>query len=100
VSGFDFDPGTDRPANPYRIDRADSVLDAARDGLPADAPQAAVYAAAFILIRQQIVAYRTADSVRRALWTYAPIMAGMAQHAPAEHDELLLEILDRLDRLT
>lgn len=96
---FVFDTGTGAPAsNPYRIDRAEAVLDAATDMHGDDLP--AVYAHAMTLIREQVTAYRTADSVRRSLWGYAPIMRGMAEHAPAAHDELLLEILDRLDRLT
>ena len=95
---FEFDAGTpQREANPYSIDRAEALLDAARDSLPEHATQADIYGVAMRMLRAKLCGYARGDTIRRSLWAHASVMAGMAEHAPEDHDELLLEIIGLLD---
>lgn len=95
---FIIDTGTDRQSY-GRMNYTEALLDAAQDAAGEGAAQDEIDAALAKLIVKDIVAPKTSKTVRMHFARYWPIIAPMADTAPASFDYVIQEFAERLSEL-
>lgn len=95
---FEIDTGTNYGPRTGHIDRADIVMLAATDAANSDDPQDIAQEAGKMIVRYFWDAKKP-DTVRRHLKTLWPIIAPMAETAPATFDHILTEFAERLSEI-
>jgi hypothetical protein len=99
MTTFQIDTGDlDRPQH-GRIDYCQALQDAAFDSLPEDAPQEDIDAALAKLIVADLVAPKTAKTVRTHFARYWPLIWSMAATSPPSFDFIIEQFAERLAEL-
>lgn len=97
MTTFEIDTGSSFDALVYgRINYTEALLDAAKDSLPHDADQDEIDAALARLIVADLIAPKTAKTVRLHFARYWPLISAMA---PASHDYVIENYAERLAEL-
>jgi hypothetical protein len=78
------------------LDRADLLLQVVLDNLPDTATQAQIDGALTSAICGELRRPKTADTVRRRLFQFWPMIAGIADREPDAFDQIILEYADRI----
>ena len=100
MTSFTIDTGNDYGGiGRGRIDYCQALQDAAQDSLPHDADQEEIDAALAKLIVMDLVAPKTAKTVRMHFARYWPLIAPMAHTAPASFDFIIENFAERLGEL-
>lgn len=101
---FDFDQintstQTVTDQNLFSTNRTMNLVQNVRDSLPPDATEDQVNSVMAGIICGEMRSRKTHEGVTNAFWAYAAVIGRMREHSPGMHDQVVLELAERLTEI-